>query len=417
MTLLSQYRGLRKDIYVLFFGRMVTSLGSMVWPLLTLVLSRKLGMKATQIALFTTASGLVYLPSAAIGGKLADRFSKKNVIVYCDIISIAFYVVCSFIPLSIYSIIMLTFAGAFQQLEYPAYNALIADLTLSKDRERAYSLAYLGMNMGLVAAPTIAGFLFENYVWLTFLTSGISIGLSTIMIFFLVKDTSPVEETDEAGVYQKSQEDVGLWKILRKNKLILLYVAIMMFYRSVYNQYSFLLPMDMGNLHGEKGATIYGSVLSLNSIVVVLFTPMLTKVFAKVPSTKKALTGHILLFAGYFTFLFFRGIIAAYYAAVFLFTLGEIMSTLVEGPYITQRIPISHRGRVNGFMTIAKGVMFAVLELSAGSLYDRKSPVAAWTLVLTVLAFSLALCVILVIMDKRCYPALYGRKEPSDLSQ
>jgi hypothetical protein len=32
MKLLNQYRGLRREIYVLFFGRIVTNLGSMIWP-------------------------------------------------------------------------------------------------------------------------------------------------------------------------------------------------------------------------------------------------------------------------------------------------------------------------------------------------------------------------------------------------
>ena len=36
--LFSQYRGLRKEVYILFFGRIVTNMGSMVWPMLTMIL-------------------------------------------------------------------------------------------------------------------------------------------------------------------------------------------------------------------------------------------------------------------------------------------------------------------------------------------------------------------------------------------
>ena len=43
MKLLDQYRGLRREIYILFFGRIVTNLGSMIWPVLTMILSQKLG--------------------------------------------------------------------------------------------------------------------------------------------------------------------------------------------------------------------------------------------------------------------------------------------------------------------------------------------------------------------------------------
>lgn len=46
-----QYKGLRRELYVLFFGRIVTSLGAMIQPLLTLILSSKLHFDAASIAL------------------------------------------------------------------------------------------------------------------------------------------------------------------------------------------------------------------------------------------------------------------------------------------------------------------------------------------------------------------------------
>ena len=44
MNLISQYKGLRKENYVLCFGRFVTAMGAMVRPMLTMILSQKLGM-------------------------------------------------------------------------------------------------------------------------------------------------------------------------------------------------------------------------------------------------------------------------------------------------------------------------------------------------------------------------------------
>ena len=48
MKLLNQYRGLRREIYILAFGRTVTNLGSMIWPVMTLLLSQKLGFSAAD---------------------------------------------------------------------------------------------------------------------------------------------------------------------------------------------------------------------------------------------------------------------------------------------------------------------------------------------------------------------------------
>ena len=182
MTLFNQYRGLRREIYILSFGRMVTNLGSMIWPVMTMILSQKIGLSAAEISYFFVASSVISLPANIIGGRLADRFNKKWMIVICDIVSIVCYLICAAIPLGVGTIALFVFAGIFQSMEYPSYDALFADLSTTKDRERAYSLDYLGGNLGLVLSPTIAGLLFKDYLWLSFLISGISIALSTVLI-------------------------------------------------------------------------------------------------------------------------------------------------------------------------------------------------------------------------------------------
>ncbi len=48
--MLNQYRGLKREIYVLFYGRVVTSMGAVIWPMMTLILSNKMNMNAEMIA-------------------------------------------------------------------------------------------------------------------------------------------------------------------------------------------------------------------------------------------------------------------------------------------------------------------------------------------------------------------------------
>ncbi len=134
MKLIDQYRGLRRENYILFFGRIVTSLGGMIWSLLTLILNRKMGMDASTIAILMTASGIVMLPAGLLGGKLADRCNKKNIIIVGDLVSIICYILCGLIPLGIPTIALILLASLFQTIEGPAYDALVADITPTKDR-------------------------------------------------------------------------------------------------------------------------------------------------------------------------------------------------------------------------------------------------------------------------------------------
>lgn len=56
--IISMYKGLRKENYILCFGRLVTAMGAMVWPMLTMILSQKMGMSAEHIAWVVAAFGL-----------------------------------------------------------------------------------------------------------------------------------------------------------------------------------------------------------------------------------------------------------------------------------------------------------------------------------------------------------------------
>ena len=186
MKFIDQYKNLGREIYILFFGRIVTSMGALIWPLMTLILKNKMGYDATFIAILTMGMSILQFPMLLLGGKLADTRNRKNVIIVCDLITEVSYVICEMIPLSGVSIALFYIAGLFATIEGPSYDALVADLSDGDTREKAYSLQYFGMNLGLVLAPTLGGLLFENHLGLAFLITALSTFTSTVLIFFFV---------------------------------------------------------------------------------------------------------------------------------------------------------------------------------------------------------------------------------------
>ncbi len=408
MKILDQYRGLRREIYVLCFGRMVTNLGGMIWPVMTMILSGKLGLSAAQISYYFVGSSIIMLPASLVGGKLADRCNKKWMIVVCDTVSIICFLLSAAIPLGMGTIILFVIGGIFQSVEYPSYDALFADLSSTKDRERAYSLNYLGGNLGMVLSPTIAGILFKDYLWLSFVISGVSIGISTILIAFLIKDITPVEDNSEEAEYQKSRDGENVFSVFRSNPLLLLYLLCGTLYSAAYSEYNFIMPLDMAAVHGDLGAVIYGTASSFNCITVVLFTPLITKLFVKMRDTGKMITGRALAFAGYVIFLLILGWVPGYYVCMLVFTWGEIFSTISEGPYVSSRIPASHRGRINSLMGVAYTTVMGFVDIAAGRLYDSVGSTRTWMFILTVMALSIVCAVILKRADKKVYPKLYG---------
>ncbi len=407
MKLFNQYKGLRRENYILFFGNIVTNMGAMIWPMMTLILEQKMGLSAGRIALIMMVWSFICMPANLLGGKLADKLNKKKILLAGDTVSIICYVICGLSPLSYITICLLMLASVFQSIEGPAYNALVADITPTKDREKAYSLLYIGANIGLMVSPTLGGILFKNYLWLAFIICGIAIGCSTLLIWCLVKNITPVVEETEEAIYQRARKDDSVWKVLWDNKPLLIFYLIMALYYAAYNQFNFLMPLEMGNIHGEDGALIFGTVTSLNCIIVVIFAPLITKWFKKLRETSKMSVGASLLILGYLVFILLLGHIPAYYAAIILFTWGEIFTSISEGPYESKRVPSSHRGRLASVLGVAQGILLSLFDVCVGKAYDSAGSRAAWTIVMTSAGLALLLALGLIRIDRRKYPKLY----------
>ena len=313
MGFLKQYMGLRKELYIIFWGRVVTNMGALIWPMMTLILKNKLGYSASEVATIMMILGFVQLPCTLIGGKLADRFSKRNIIIVCDLVTVVSYFICGFLPIDRKMIPLLAVAALFAQMEWPSYDALVADLSSVKDREKAYSLNYLGLNLGLVLAPILGGFLFAEHLNLAFLISSIATFSSTILIFFFIKDITPVQEESVGSRYEQAKSDQSIWKILSKNPLLYLFLFCGGLWSLVYSQFNFLLPLNLEQIYAEQGAVLFGTLTSVNAVVVIIGTPLLTKWISSLQDVSRLLIGQLLVLIGFSFFVWAQNLPVFYY--------------------------------------------------------------------------------------------------------
>lgn len=410
MKFIRQYLGLRRELYIVFWGRVVTNMGALIWPMMTLILKSKLGFSASEIAWLLLLLGFAQLPCTLIGGKLADRFNKRNIIIVCDLVTVISYFVCACLPMSTNLIWVLALAAIFAQMEWPSYDALVADLSTSVDRERAYSLNYLGANLGLVLAPTLGGFLFAEHLNLAFLISSLATLSSTILIFLFIKDVTPVQDDAQAGHYEQTQEGQSIWQVLRGNKLLLLFLLCGAVWQLVYSQFNFLLPLNLEQLYGEQGAVWFGMLTSVNAVVVIVGTPVLTRWFSHMRDVNKLVAGQALIVAGFAVYALVQNVLALYFVSMVVFTVGEVFDTLGKQPYLTRRIPASHRGRFASFATVFGGAFQLWGQQAVGQMADTRPMQAVWAVIVALGACNVLGYLLLRRKDRHAYPLLY--REP-----
>ena len=414
--LLTQYGGLKREIYILFVGKLVTAMGSFVWPMLTFFLTTKLGLSDGMSTLLIATASVLSFPAALLGGKLADRFSRRSIIILFDCLTVSFYLLAAVLPLTTWTAAILFLAGLFQTIESPAYDALNADFSTTKQREKAYSLSYLGFNLGFIVGASLSGILFEHHLRLAFCINGLSIFVSTVLIFFFVHTKNAISEDTESLLESYSEyelpvdEKIPVLTVLKQRPVLIGMLLVGCFASMPSNLVGILLPLQLKETMGQTGATIYGYLNSLNGFVVIAFTPILTILLKKLTEIPKTILGLLLFVAG-IGFFSVGTAVAVLFAGMFVFTLGEVITVLGHNPYNSRRIPASHRGRVGGISSVVHSIFSSLTQyLISGILFLSNSNYRLiWTVFILCGLCAAVLYGFLYGPDKKTFPKLYEK--------
>ncbi|MFW5769614.1 MAG: MFS transporter, partial [Spirochaetota bacterium] len=247
------YGGLPRSVYVLFVARIINRLGDFVRFFLTLYMTRVLGMTETSTGLVVTLASAAVMAGTLGGGKFADLFGRKRIMLISQILSAAVIGFCGFIPahaaLPALLIVSQFFLGALR----PASGALVMDLTPPEKRQRAFSLLYLGINIGVALGPMIAGFLFENYRrWIFF-----GDAITTMAGVFLVWRFVP--ETSHATAYRSEDHrersfDGSTFRAFLNRPVLTVFTGILVVTSMVYSQFHFGLPLLVNEVYPDNSA-------------------------------------------------------------------------------------------------------------------------------------------------------------------
>ena len=256
MNYFSPYLKLPRPVYILFFARIINGIGSFVYPLLAILLTLKLGFAEDA------AGGIGLL----IGGKLSDKFGRKKILIIASLLGASCFIVCAFLGTSQIIPYFLIAGNFFSLMQFPAITAMVTDKTTRANRQNAFSLLYLGTNIGIAIGPLMAGFLINNYLFLFFIIDALTTIISLIPILIFIKDTQPTEE-DRRSIDKddsESAEEGNVLIIMLRRPILLVFIFFSIIYSMVYAQYAFGVPLLMNTVFGADGPRNFGFLMTVN---------------------------------------------------------------------------------------------------------------------------------------------------------
>lgn len=441
MSLFKTYAGLSRDIYYLCLARTINSTGDFIFSLITLVLTLQMGMSVVSAGIFVSMAALISGPGVLLGGYLSDLIGKKTIIVSGQILSALMIMSCSFWSGTMTIGYLLIAVMFFISITRPAYNALIIQLCPEeKERKSAFSLMYLGANLGIALGPLIAGFFIKDYVHIVFLSIGTVFLISTFIIWKKVHvgASGQVTQTIARESAQHTEQSQGeqrphgkqqhqeehpqpgqpkhkqgrspsrqqqgseslpspLFPMLLKNPLVVFFIVVSFLNYFIYMQYSFSLPLQMNQTFGEHGAAYYGSVMTINAISVILLTTLVLSATRNFTALNSIAAGALFYGIG-FGALYLLGDwpqFAIVVVSTVLWTIGEILVQTNINLYIASRVPDSHQGRFNGLLLFVGCLGYTLSPYLTGLFIRSVDMKSVWIIILAISLFY-AVCMVLL---------------------
>lgn len=398
------YSGLKRDVYIIFFARIINCIGNFVYPFLTIFLTQNLGMSKVRAGFYLLLASTMFVPGSAIGGKIADKFGRKKVMIIFQGLAALCFIPCAFLGKSIIIPYFLIAASLFGGIAQPASGAMMIDLTDADDRKQAFSLLYLGTNIGCAIGPMIAGILYNHYLKWLFIGDAATTLVSLALVAVYIKETKPTEEdVDEsikAGEGDEKAEDGNVFTAILRRPYVLVFVILSSVYAFIYSQHSYSIPLQLNEIFKYRGPEIFGTLMSVNAICVIALTTIITGITKKLqPILNVTLAG--LFYTAGFSMLYFVNSYHMFILSTIIWTIGEILNATNEGVYIANHTPMSHRGRFNSIISIIGGAGYAVGPMFMGRYIGNRSARSAWVLVFYLGLISSALMYMLYVFEKK----------------
>ena len=375
-----------KDFLLLFLGGFVSRIGNgihyiaLVWFVLDITNS---GSATGMILLLSTLPGVIIGP---FSGVIADKFDRKKLIVYMDVLRglivlwlgyTVYLGTANFFHISIATILIAICTSFFN----PAISASIPNLVNDKLLQKANSLNHFSMNFTQIIGAAVGGILIAVFgIAGVFFINGISFLISAFSELFINIPAVKIEKELEKSPTIINEIKFGLNFLWKKKELVSLF-TIALFLNFVSTGLVILgLPFVYKEIL-QVNSTFYGyaqSVFPAGAVVGSIILSQIPeirnyfKVLLYSLSSQSLLM--ILVAIPLIPYLLnTAGVMTIYYTLMFILFIIGILNAVVNVPIsiLLQRlIPDNLRGRITGLLSTMSQALVPISVALTGYLLD-----------------------------------------------
>lgn len=355
------YSGLPKEAWLLSFVEFINRSGTMVFFFMTLYLTHQLSFSTTIAGQALGIYGFGALAGSYLGGKLTDIIGAYTVqkvsLFFTGFVLIILSQVTSYILIMTFMFLL----GLISETLHPANATAMSQICPSELMTKGFALNRLATNLGITIGPVLGGILATiNYSYL-FWVDGLTCIVAGVLFCTFFKTSRPISENiSKAHTHVKSP-----WRDFYFLKILGLVFLIGLVFVQLFTTF----PLYLKDLYRFKENMI-GFLLSINTIIIVLFEMILINALKQKPMIKLVAIGSLLLCGGFAMIPLGRGFLFAGFT-VAIWTIGEMLFIPALTTLIAKHSDDSLRGRYMGLFSLAFASSFIIGPTIGTWIYDH----------------------------------------------
>jgi len=348
--------------------------GFMLYPFFALYLTQKFDIGMSTVGILFAIFSLSGMVGSALGGALADRMGRKIVIIISLVLSSLSALGMGFAPTLAIFVAVVAIVGTLSSIGHPAHEAVVADLLPPEKRAEGYGIIRVIFNLAVIIAPPIAGLLISrSYLTLFIVDAVISLIAATIVILAL-PETKPKAHA-HAKLESMKQTFAGYGRVFKDTRFVA-FIGVTVMMTLVYMNMNSTLGVFMRDQHGMP-ALSFGSLLSLNAVIVVLFQFWVARRLEKYRPMLMMAAGSLLYAIG-FAMYGFVPTFALFVVAMIIITIGEMIVSPFQQSTVASFAPEDMRGRYMAVSGLTWSIAFTIGPYFAGLILDSPNPNLLW---------------------------------------
>ncbi len=320
---------------------------------------------------FLIAMVFVSFITNLLGGYLADRFSRKRLLVTTSALTaLTFITMTISLTLDWMLLFMVIYAvfSVTSNLGRPAMGAIIIDATTKENRQAVYALDYWLINLSIAIGTALGGWLYVSNQLLLFGILSFTSSVLPIAYYLFLDDTPRTWQrqklrgvlTDIFTSYQLAWRDRPFVKVVFGSMCILAAEFSMGSYVAVRLADSFE-PLSFAgwSINGVRMM----SIINIENTLLVVTLTFIVQRLAKRLSPRRTLAAGLMLYTIGYVVVTSANSMTALMVFIFIATIGELLYSPVLNTQKANMMPADQRGAYSAFA----GTSFAGADLLSRS--------------------------------------------------